>query len=151
MPISNVKGTGWTWYHADQVNIRDAEIGDGSKVGSFVVIGPNVVIGKNCSIQDFCFIPEGVIIEDGVFVGPGVRFLNDKYPPSHGAWRLQEPTRVGRNAVIGGGAIIMPGIKIGHDAKIGAGALVMKEVYPFEVVVCKVDTMKIVSGWGGRR
>jgi maltose O-acetyltransferase len=38
------------------------------------------------------------------------------------------PVRIGRNAWIGGGAIILPGVTIGDDALVGAGSVVTRDV-----------------------
>ena len=43
------------------VNVYGCEIGDNTKVGSYVEIRENVVIGKNCKIQAFAFLPQGVV------------------------------------------------------------------------------------------
>jgi carbonic anhydrase/acetyltransferase-like protein (isoleucine patch superfamily) len=51
------------------VNLYGCEIGDRTKVGSFVEIQKGVRIGKNCKISSHSFICEGVSIGDGVFVG----------------------------------------------------------------------------------
>ncbi len=66
----------------DFVNLYGCEIGDGSKIGTFVEIQKNARVGKNCKISTHTFICEGVVIEDDVFVGHGVMFINDKYPRS---------------------------------------------------------------------
>ena len=54
------------------VNAYGCEIGDGSKVGSFVEIQKGAKIGKNCKISSHTFICEGVEIGDEVFVGHNV-------------------------------------------------------------------------------
>ncbi len=100
----------------------DYDIGDGTRIGSYVDIGG--IVGEHCNIQSFVFIPPGVIIEDNVFIGPRVTFLNDKYPPSENL----EKTIVEEGAVIGGGCIILPGIRIGRNAFVGAGSLITKNV-----------------------
>jgi maltose O-acetyltransferase len=38
------------------------------------------------------------------------------------------PVTIGKNAWIGGGAIILPGVTIGDNAVIGAGAVVTRDV-----------------------
>src|ERR1700733_11762144 len=62
------------------VNAYGCEIGDNTKIGSFVEIQKNARIGRNCKISSHTFICEGVEIEDGVFVGHNVSFINDKRP-----------------------------------------------------------------------
>src|SRR5664279_3337169 len=64
----------------DFVNLYGCEIGDHSRVGTFVEIQKNAKVGKKCKISSHTFICEGVTIEDEVFIGHGVMFTNDKYP-----------------------------------------------------------------------
>lgn len=104
----------------------DQAIGDGTRIHSHVWIGPKVVIGSGCKIQPFAFIPDGVTVKDGVFIGPHACFTNDKHPPSNG--RGWAKTVVEDGAVIGAGAVILPGLTIGKGAVIGAGAVVTKDV-----------------------
>ena len=40
------------------------------------------------------------------------------------------PVTIGSDVWIGGGAIILPGVKVGDDAVIGAGAVVTRDVAP---------------------
>ena len=125
------------------VNLYGCEIGDGTKIGSFVEIQKGVQVGRNCKISSHTFICEGVTVEDEVFIGHGVNFINDKYPratTSDGAlqteadWKV-ESTTVRRGASIGTGATILGGIVIAEYAIIGAGAVVTKDVPARAVVV----------------
>ncbi len=123
------------------VNLYGCEIGDDTRVGTFVEIQKNAVIGARCKIQSHSFICEGVTIEDEVFVGHGVMFINDLDPRATYAGQLQTdadwqlmPTRVCRGASIGSGAIILGGVTIGAGALIGAGAVVTRDVPPGTVV-----------------
>ena len=120
------------------VNLYGCEIGDGSKIGSFVEIQKGVRIGRHCKISSHTFICEGVTVEDEVFIGHGVQFINDKYPRATTAdgsmqteadWQV-EPTWVERGASIGTGATILGNIRIGARAIVGAGAVVTKNVPP---------------------
>jgi acetyltransferase-like isoleucine patch superfamily enzyme len=118
------------------VNAYGCEIGDNSKVGSFVEIQKNVRIGRNCKISSHSFVCEGVEIEDGVFVGHNVSFINDKVPRAANAdgslqtevdWTVQK-TRVKAGASIGTSATILGGVTIGKGAMVGAGSVVTKDV-----------------------
>lgn len=111
----------------DDCNIYDtAVIGKGCSIGKGCEIGHKVVIGNNVRIGAMTFIPEGVTIEDDVFIAPGVKFSNDKYPPSdRKEWGK---ICVKKNAMIGMGSIILPGVTIGERAFIGAGSIVTKYV-----------------------
>lgn len=120
----------------DFVNLYGCEIGDNSKIGSFVEIQKGAKIGSNCKISSHTFVCEGVNIDDNVFVGHNVTFINDKYPRSTTAnGQLQTendwvciPTLIRRGASIGSGATILCGITIGENAIIGAGSVVTKDV-----------------------
>jgi acetyltransferase-like isoleucine patch superfamily enzyme len=125
------------------VNLYGCEIGDGTKIGSFVEIQKDVRVGRNCKISSHTFICEGVTIEDEVFIGHGVNFINDKYPratrddgqlQTDADWTL-ERTSVRRGASIGTGATILSGIEIGERATVGAGAVVTRNVPAGSTVV----------------
>ena len=122
--------------HPDLVNLYGCEIGDETKIGTFVEIQKGARIGARCKISSHSFICEGVTIEDGVFVGHGVMFTNDSHPRAVNTdrslqtdddWRVLE-TRAKTGASIGSGASILPGLTIGRNAMIGAGAVVTRDV-----------------------
>ncbi len=136
-------GTNVKIYHKDLVNLYGCQIGDNTKIASFVEIQKDVVIGKNCKIEAFAFIPEGVILEDGVFVGPHACFTNDKLPRATTAsgslktaedWKVTK-TLVKKRASIGANATIICGITIGENSIIGAGSVVTKDVPSDSIVV----------------
>ena len=82
MPIEEAKiGKGTILWHSDLINIYGSVIGKDCSIAAFVEIGKNVTIGDRCRIQAFVFIPSGATIGNDVFIGPGVVFINDKYPP----------------------------------------------------------------------
>jgi UDP-2-acetamido-3-amino-2,3-dideoxy-glucuronate N-acetyltransferase len=123
------------------VNLYGCQIGDETRIGTFVEIQKNVQVGARCKIQSHSFICEGVTIEDEVFVGHGVMFINDLDPHATADGRLQVdadwglmPTRVCRGASIGSGALILGGITLGERALIGAGAVVTRDVAAGAVV-----------------
>ena len=43
-------------------------------------------------------------------------------------WQYTDPVRIGENAWIGAGAIVLPGVSIGRDSIIGAGSVVTHSV-----------------------
>lgn len=111
----------------DLVNLYGCRIGKNTKIDSYVYVEEGVKIGDNCKIRPFVFIPTGVTIENNVFIGPNVTFTNDKYPRVNGDWTLVQ-TRVKRDASIGAGTTIIPGVIIGRNALIGAGSTVTKDI-----------------------
>lgn len=127
------------------VNLYGCEIGDDSRIGTFVEIQKGVHIGKRVKVSSHSFICEGVTVEDNVFIGHGVMFINDKYPratASDGSpqteadWELIH-TLVKRGASIGSNATILCGVTIGEGAIVGAGSVVTRDV-PAGVVVAGV-------------
>lgn len=126
----------------DFVNLYGCEIGDNTKIGTFVEVQKRARIGANCKISSHTFICEGVAIEDNVFIGHGVIFTNDTYPrATNSAGRLQtaddwkvESTLVQRGASVGSGATILSNVIIGENAIVGAGSVVTKDV-PANAVV----------------
>ncbi len=125
------------------VNLYGCEVGDGSRIGTFVEIQKNSLIGKRCKIQSHTFICEGVTIEDEVMVAHGVMFINDIEPNAvnqSGGLQTEDdwncaPTLVKKGASIGSNATILGGITIGEGALVGAGAVVTKDVPDRSVVV----------------
>jgi acetyltransferase-like isoleucine patch superfamily enzyme len=113
------------------VNLYGCQIGDESRIGTFVEIQRDVTVGRRVRIQSHTFICSGVQVEDDVFIGHNVTFINDRHPSAEGArrgaWTL-EPTVVRRGASIGSGAVILCGLTIGEGARVGAGAVVTADV-----------------------
>ena len=125
--------------------IRDrygCEIGDETKIGTFVEIQKNATVGQRCKISSHTFICEGVTIEDHVFIGHGVTFINDSYPRATtltgelqtlNDWKV-EATLVKKGASIGSGATILSNVVIGERAIVGAGSVVTRDV-PDDAIV----------------
>jgi len=135
-------GSGVIIFHPELVNLYGCQIGDGTRIGSFVEIQKDALIGKNCKISSHSFICEGVEIEDEVFIGHGVKFINDLYPHATTAegnlqgeadWRVLR-TVVRARASIGTNATILPNLSIGRGAMIGAAALVVADVPDHAIV-----------------
>ncbi len=124
------------------INLYGCEIGDDSRIGTFVEIQRDASVGRRCKISSHSFVCSGVSIEDEVFIGHGVVFINDRHPrattesgslQTENDWSM-ERTVVRRRASIGSGAIIMCGVEIGEGAMVGAGALVTSDVPPHAIV-----------------
>jgi acetyltransferase-like isoleucine patch superfamily enzyme len=118
------------------VNLYGCEVGDESRIGTFVEIQKGAHIGKRVKVSSHSFICEGVTIEDEVFIGHGVMFINDKYPrattesgqsQSEADWECI-PTLVKQRASIGSNATILCGVTIGEGALVGAGSVVTHDV-----------------------
>ena len=123
-------------------NLYGCQVGDETRIGTFVEIQAGAIVGARCKISSHTLICSGVTIEDEVFIGHGVMFTNDLDPRATNAdgslqtaldWE-QVPTRVCRGASIGSGAVILCGVTIGAGALVGAGAVVTRDVEPGSVV-----------------
>ena len=131
----------------------DVSVGDYFQTGHYVVIRAKVEMGDYCTvcnhstiegvltagngvrIMAHVYIPTRTRIGNHVFIGPGVTFLNDKYP-----CRVKTPTTpvsatIEDEVSIGGGCTILPGIRIGAHSFIAAGAVVTKDIPPRSFVV----------------
>lgn len=135
-------GDGVEIRHPDLVNLYGCDIGESTKIGTFVEIQKDARVGRRCKISSHSFICSGVTIDDAVFVGHGVMFTNDLYPrattddgalQSERDWQQVE-TRVCDGASIGSNATILAGVTIGARAIVGAGAVVTRNVAPHAIV-----------------
>lgn len=100
--------------------------------GRFIRLGKNVFINHACSFLDI----GGITIEDDVQIGPHVNLTSENHPldPADRKTLLLQPVIIRRNAWIGAGATILPGITIGENAIVAAGSVVSRDVPPNTVV-----------------
>lgn len=94
--------------------------------GRFINIGKNVFINHACSFLDM----GGITIEDDVLIGPKVNIITENHPINSNNRHalITKPVIIKRNAWIGAGATILPGITVGENAIVAAGAVVSKNV-----------------------
>lgn len=97
-----------------------------TNMGCFLNIGKRVFINHACSFLDM----GGITIEDDVMIGPRVNLVTENHPLDPGKRKamLCAPVLIKRNAWIGAGATILPGVTIGENAVIAAGAVVNRDV-----------------------
>ena len=115
---------------------RLGHVGEGVEVRSpfFCDYGFNIRIGGGAFLNFNCIILDvaPVTIGEGAQIGPAVQIYTADHPrdPEHRRSGLEfaRPVAIGRNAWIGGGAIILPGVTIAEDAVVGAGAVVTRDV-----------------------
>lgn len=96
--------------------------------GYNIHLGRDVFFNYGCVLLDVCDIRIG----DMTQVGPMVQILTADHPRDHttrdAGLEFGQPIEIGRNVWIGGGALILPGVRVGDDAVIGAGAVVTRDV-----------------------
>jgi acetyltransferase-like isoleucine patch superfamily enzyme len=138
--------TDTTFFAHPLSDVQSAAIGPGTRIWQYVVVLPGARIGRDCNICSHCFIEndvsigdrvtiksgvqvwDGITLEDGVMVGSNVSFTNDRHPRSGNRSFELERTVVARDASIGAGAVLLPGLRIGAGATVGAGAVVTRDV-----------------------
>lgn len=98
----------------------------------YINYGKNTKIGKNVFINFDCVFLDlgGITIEDNVLIAPKVSLLSEGHPISPTQRNSLVPGHIyiKRNAWIGAGATILPGVTIGENAVVAAGAVVSKDV-----------------------
>ena len=107
--------------------------------------GNRVTFGKNVFINHSAILSAsgGVEFQDGVMLAPGVRIatINHDYNNRHTIYTYGKVT-IKKNAWIGLGATITPGVTIGENAVVAAGSVVTKDV-PENAVVGGVPAKEI--------
>lgn len=94
--------------------------------GKHTKIGKNVFINFDCVLLDL----GGITIEDNVLIAPKVSLLSEGHPvsPQNRQSLVPGQIHIKKNAWIGAGATILPGVTIGENAIVAAGAVVSKDV-----------------------
>ena len=102
-----------------------------------------IKIGRNCLISEFNVLrgQGGITIGDNVYTAPLVQILavnhvfDDPTRPIIEQGLTAEGITIEDDAWIGGGAIILDGVRIGKGAVVGAGSVVSSDVPAHTVVV----------------
>ena len=95
--------------------------------GSNIELGERVFFNFNCIVLDVCHVRIG----DFSLFGPAVQIYTPMHPLDPELRRQKEfgkPVAIGSDVWVGGGAIILPGVRIGSRAVIGAGSVVTRDV-----------------------
>ena len=95
--------------------------------GANIELGERVFFNFNCIVLDVCLVRIG----DFSLFGPAVQIYTPMHPFNAELRRREEfgkPVDIGSDVWVGGGAIILPGVRIGSRAVIGAGSVVTRDV-----------------------
>jgi maltose O-acetyltransferase len=95
--------------------------------GANIDLGERVFFNFNCVVLDVCRVRIGSF----TLFGPAVQIYTAMHPLNAELRRAQEfgkPIEIGSDVWVGGGAIILPGVRIGSKAVIGAGSVVTRDI-----------------------
>jgi maltose O-acetyltransferase len=96
--------------------------------GVNIHLGDGAFLNFNCVVLDCNTVQIGKAVQ----FGPAVQVYTAYHPLDPATRRsgleMAAPIRIGENAWIGGGAILLPGIEIGANTVIGAGSVVTRSI-----------------------
>lgn len=102
--------------------------------GQHIILGDQVYLNAGCTILD----NNTVHIGDQTMLGPAVQIYTAAHPleaePRIQGWERARAIVIEAQVWIGGGAILLPGVRVGRGAVVGAGAVVTRNVPPYTVV-----------------
>jgi maltose O-acetyltransferase len=95
--------------------------------GTNIELGERVFFNFNCVVLDVCPVRIGSFS----LFGPAVQIYTPMHPLDAELRRREEfgkPVEIGSDVWVGGGAVILPGVRIGARAVVGAGSVVTRDV-----------------------
>lgn len=101
-----------------------------------------IVIGRDCVIGPGCIMygQGGIKIGDNVLLSPKVSIFAVNHISDDREVLIADQgieakgVEIGDNVWIGGGAVILDGVKVGHSSIVAAGAVVTKDVPPLSII-----------------
>lgn len=96
----------------------------------------NVRIGKDVIIMPGCLMMSagGITIDDRAMIAANVQLISNNHDLYQRSIITCKPVHIGKNAWIGAGATILPGVTVGDNAVVGAASVVTKNVAPDTIV-----------------
>lgn len=125
----------------------EIELFDNCRIDDFCVVSGKVSIGRNVHVTPQCLIAggkPGIFLEDFSTTAYGVKIFaqsddysgesmtNSLMPKVYKNERFASVT-VGRFAILGAGATVLPGANIGEGGAIGAMSLVLRPTEPWSI------------------
>lgn len=94
--------------------------------------GYNIFVGENfyCNFDNILLDICPIEIGDNCMFGPNVQLYTATHPlepvKRNSGLEYGKPIKIGDNAWLGGGAVILPGVTLGNNVVVGSGAVVTK-------------------------
>ncbi|HSK50524.1 MAG TPA: DapH/DapD/GlmU-related protein [Solirubrobacterales bacterium] len=121
---------------ADGASIRElCSVAQGVVIGRGVTLDREVRIGRGTRVMDKAHLTGGMEIGEGVFISTMVATTNDSTFGREYVEHVVKGPTIESGAMIGGGASLLPGVRIGRDAVVGSGAVVTADVEPGTTVM----------------
>ena len=125
--------------HSEAFGKLFPNIGEGSRVNIPLkgVRFYNVRIGRNVVVMDGCLMMSagGITIDDGALIAANVQLISNNHDLYQRSVITCKPIHICRNAWVGAGATILPGVSVGENAVVGAGSVVTKSIPANEIWV----------------
>lgn len=95
--------------------------------------GVNIELGERCFFNFNCVVLDVCPVRVGAHTlfGPGVQILTPLHPLDAASRRSQEygrPIEIGDDVWVGGGALILAGVRVGSRSVVGAGSVVTRDI-----------------------
>lgn len=148
LPLRAVGQDVTIWQHARVVGAESISIGDSvivddfvflmggaeTRLGSFIHLGAHASVagGGRLVMEDFSGLSGGVRVYTGNEDYLGGSLTNPAVPAP---WRtpVRGEVRIGRHAIVGANAVLLPGVTLGEGAVVGACSLVTRDCEPWTV------------------
>jgi len=115
--VTRIEQFGWRaacLMHPSVIFAREVSVGEGTYIGAGSVVCPNVTIGKHVLINTRVAVGHDAVLENFSQLCPGAQINGE--------------CRVGRGALIGSNASLLPGTEVGAGAIVGANSQVIRNV-----------------------
>lgn len=136
------------WPMAKIVGMEAIRIGDSVIIDDFVFLmgGKSTRIGSFVHIASFTSVTGGgeFVMEDFAGLSGGIRvytgnedysgeFLTNPAVPHPYRVPIRSFVRIGKHAIVGANAVVLPGVTVGEGAVVGANSLITKNCDPWTV------------------
>lgn len=112
--------------HKNSIISSFAQLGKGVFINASAIINANTTIGDGVICNTACIVEHDCTIQSCAHIAPGAK--------------LGGNVNIGKNVLVGIGAIILPGVTIGDDSIIGAGSIITKDIPKNHVVTSRSKT-----------